>query len=122
MDGYKVFHETIKNGIDSNLSHFFYGSSERVVALMIKNLKKEYPEINISRYECPPIKTYKELCEKEYVENMIEQDADVIWVSLGFPKQEEFILMLKDKFNINSNIVGVGAVFGMGCRNQNKSS
>ncbi len=111
VDGYKVFHETIKNGIDSNLSHFFYGSSERVVALMIKNLKKEYPEINISGYECPPIKTYKELCEKEYVENMIEQDADVIWVSLGFPKQEEFILMLKDKFNINSNIVGVGAVF-----------
>ena len=78
---------------------------------MIKNLKKEYPEINISGYKCPPIKTYKELCEKEFVENMLEQDADVIWVALGFPKQEEFILMLKNKFIINSNIVGIGAVF-----------
>ena len=111
VDGYKVFHETIKNGIDSNLSHYFYGSNEKVVTLMIKKLKKEYPEINISGYECPPVKTYKELCEREFVEKMIEQNANVIWVSLGFPKQEEFILMLKNKFNIDSNIVGIGAVF-----------
>ena len=78
---------------------------------MTKNLKKEYPKINISGYKCPPIKTYKELCEKEFVGDMIKQNPDVIWVSLGFPKQEEFILMLKNKYNINSNIVGIGAVF-----------
>ena len=111
VDGYKVFHETIKNGIDSNLSHYFYGSNEKVITLMTKNLKKEYPKINISGYKCPPIKTYKELCEKEYVEDMIKQNPDIIWVSLGFPKQEEFILMLKNKYKINSNIVGIGAVF-----------
>ena len=70
VDGYKVFHETIKNGIDSKLSHYFYGSNEEVVMLMIKNLKKEYPEINILGYKCPPIKTYEELCEKKFVENM----------------------------------------------------
>ena len=42
---------------------------------------------------------------------MVDQNADVIWVSLGFPKQEEFILTLKNKYKINSNIVGIGAVF-----------
>ena len=82
VDGYKVFHETIKNGIDSNLSHYFYGSNEKVTTLMTKNLKKEYPKINISGYKCPPIKTYKELCEKEYVEDMIKQNPDIIWLSL----------------------------------------
>ena len=96
VDGYKVFHETIKNGINSNLSHYFFGSNEKIVFTMIKKLKEEYPEINISGYKCPPVKTYKELCEGEFVENMIKQNADVIWVSLGFPKQEEFILMLKN--------------------------
>ena len=111
VDGYKVFHETIKNGIDSNLSHYFFGSNEKVTTLMTNNLKKEYPKINISGYKCPPIKTYKELCEKEYIDDMIKKDPDVIWVSLGFPKQEEFILMLKSKYKINSNIVGIGAVF-----------
>jgi len=111
VDGYKVFHETIKNGLDSNLSHYFFGSNEKVVTLMIKKLKKEYSDINIVGYKCPPIMTYEELCEKELVDNMIQQNADIVWVSLGFPKQEEFIYLLKNKYNIYSNIVGIGAVF-----------
>ena len=78
---------------------------------MIKKLEEEYPGINIVGYKCPPIMTYEELCEKEFVDNMINQNIDIIWVSLGFPKQEEFIYMLKKKYKINSNIVGVGAVF-----------
>ena len=111
VDGYKVFHKTIKNGLNSNLSHYFFGSSEKIVSTMIKKLEEEYSGINIVGYKCPPIMTYEELCEKEFVDNMINQNIDIIWVSLGFPKQEEFIYMLKKKYNINSNIVGVGAVF-----------
>ena len=111
VDGYKVFHETIKNGLNSNLSHYFFGSSEKIVSTMIKKLEEEYSGINIVGYKCPPIMTYEELSEKEFVDNMINQNIDIIWVSLGFPKQEEFIYMLKKKYNINSNIVGVGAVF-----------
>ena len=111
VDGYKVFHETIKNGLDSNLSHYFFGSSEKIVSTMIKKLEEEYSGINIVGYKCPPIMTYEELCEKEFVDNMINQNIDIIWVSLGFPKQEEFIYMLKKKYDIYSNIVGVGAVF-----------
>ena len=41
----------------------------------------------------------------------IDKDANIVWVSLGFPKQEEFIYELKNKYQINSNLVGVGAVF-----------
>ena len=111
VDGYKVFHETIKNGLNSNLSHYFFGSSEKIVSKMIKKLEEEYSGINIVGYKCPPIMTYEELCEKEFVDSMINQNIDIIWVSLGFPKQEEFIFMLKEKYNIYSNIVGVGAVF-----------
>ena len=73
--------------------------------------KEEYHDINIVGYKCPPVKTYEELCQKEFVDDMIQQNADIIWVSLGFPKQEEFIYMLKSKYNIYSNIVGIGAVF-----------
>ena len=42
VDGYKVFHETIKNGLNSNLSHYFFGSSEKIVSTMIKKLEEEY--------------------------------------------------------------------------------
>ena len=34
-----------------------------------------------------------------------------MWVSLGFPKQEEFIYILNDKNIGNFNLIGIGAVF-----------
>ena len=67
---------------------------------MIKKLEEEYSGINIVGYKCPPIMTYEELCEKEFVDNMINQNIDIIWVSLGFPKQEEFIYMLKKNITL----------------------
>ena len=97
VDGYKVFHETIKKGVDSNLSHYFFGSTDNIVNLMIKNLKKMYPKINIIGHSCPPMMSFEALCSEKFILNIIEKNPDVVWVSLGFPKQEEFINMLKKK-------------------------
>ena len=36
---------------------------------------------------------------------------DIVWVSLGFPKQEMFIELLQKKYPLKSNLVGIGAVF-----------
>ena len=111
VDGFKVFHKTIEAGVNEGLTHYFYGSNTKVMELMIKNLKLIYPKINIVGFYCPPIETYKELTEEKHVKDLIDKDANIVWVSLGFPKQEEFIYELKNKYQINSNLVGVGAVF-----------
>ena len=78
---------------------------------MIQNLELLYPKIKIAGFFCPPFKSYLELSEEKYVRDLIHKNADVVWVSLGFPKQEEFIYELKNKYQITSNLVGVGAVF-----------
>jgi len=111
VDGFNVFHKTVEYGINKDLTHYFYGNNKKVVTLMIKNLKITYPKIQIAGFFCPPIKSSKELMEDEYVEDLISKNADIVWVSLGFPKQEEFIYELKNKYDITSNFVGVGAVF-----------
>ena len=111
VDGYNVFLKTIEVGIDEGLTHYFYGSNQTVMKLMIENLKIKYPEIKIAGFFCPPVKSYKELSEEKYTQDLINKNADVVWVSLGFPKQEEFIYELKSKYKISSNLVGVGAVF-----------
>tara|TARA_B100001057_G_scaffold17001_1_gene15839 strand:- start:2228 stop:2962 length:735 start_codon:yes stop_codon:yes gene_type:complete len=111
VDGYNVFLKTIEIGISEGLTHYFYGSNKEVVDLMIKNLKIRYPEIKIAGFFCPPIRSYEELAAEKYAKDLIDKNADVVWVSLGFPKQEEFIYELRDKYDINSNLVGVGAVF-----------
>ena len=111
VDGFKVFHKTIEKGLNEEITHYFYGSNKKVINLMIQNLELLYPKIKIAGFFCPPFKSYLELSEEKYVRDLIHKNADVVWVSLGFPKQEEFIYELKNKYQITSNLVGVGAVF-----------
>ena len=110
VDGYKVFLRTIEEGLDRNRSHYFFGSDEHITELMITNLKKDYPEIQISGYICPEFMESEKLIEK-YVDEIQNIDADIVWVSLGFPKQEIFINQVNLTMDINSNFVGIGGVF-----------
>ena len=49
--------------------------------------------------------------DDNYVNDLKSKNPDIIWVSLGFPKQEKFISKLKDEINLDSNLIGIGAVF-----------
>ena len=110
VDGYKVFLQTIQDGLERNRSHYFFGSDELTTELMIKNLKKNYPEIQISGYICPEFMESDQLLEK-YAKEIQNIDADIVWVSLGFPKQELFIEKICDEVDSNINFVGIGGVF-----------
>jgi len=110
VDGYKVFLRTIEDGLDRNCSHYFFGSDEHTTKLMIKNLKKSYPEIQINGYICPDIMDSDQLVKK-YLDEVKNITADIIWISLGFPKQEMFIDKVCKTIDINSNFVGIGGVF-----------
>ena len=110
VDGYKVFLKTLEDGLKHNTSHYFYGSNEKVVGLMINNLKKLYPEINIAGYSCPPNLSVEELID-HFKNTNLNITPQITWVCLGFPKQELFIHSLTEKFTSSSNFVGIGAVF-----------
>ena len=104
VDGYKVFKKTIEEGLKIGTSHYFFGSSERVVSRMISNLKKEYPAVNISGYTCPPVENVEDLVNT-FNKSIGDLDPDIVWVSLGFPKQEMFIDSLLKNSTIQSNFV-----------------
>ena len=108
VDGYKIFNETVKKGLDLNTSHYFYGNSEEVIVKLISELKANYPNINISGYNCPPIGNEDELSSIYYEELISRQNPDIVWISLGFPKQEKVIDNFVKSKNITSNLVGIG--------------
>ena len=110
VDGYKVFLQTISDGLDKNRSHYFFGNNELTTKLMIEKLKKVYPEIQVKGYICPEILNSDQLAEK-YIDVLKNINADIVWVSLGFPKQEMFIDTVCKSKNINSNFIGIGGVF-----------
>ena len=110
VDGYKVFLKTIEKGLNKNISHYFFGNKEEVVSRLIKNLKADYPEIVIEGYTCPPMLEVNDLVSK-YGEQIADLESEVIWISLGLPKQELFMKHLKESYKLNNNLIGVGGVF-----------
>ena len=111
VDGFNIFHKTIEKGLENNLTHYFFGSNEVIIKKLKSKLLKKYPNINILGHSCPPYLKYKELVDSQFVNDLIEKSPDIVWVSLGFPKQEEFIDLLLKNNKLVSNFAGVGAVF-----------
>ena len=107
VDGYKVFLKTIEAGLESNKKHFFFGSSKVITDKMCKKLKEKYPTIKIVGVFNPEMLDVEELT-LNYQSFFNDVDTDIVWVSLGFPKQELFINNINSN---NKNFVGVGAVF-----------
>ena len=110
VDGYKVFLKTIEDGLDHDKKHYFFGNNSDTTQTMIDKLNDMFPQIKIAGYVCPEFTSGDELVAK-YKELIKKIDADIIWVSLGFPKQEIFIEKLCNEVVISANFVGIGAVF-----------
>jgi len=111
VDGYNIFLSTIRDGLSQNTSHYFFGSNEHILNKLEAQLKDMFPDINIKGSFSPPIGDYEELAKEEHIKKIIEKKPDIVWISLGFPKQELFINLLHEKYSIKSNLVGIGAVF-----------
>ena len=111
VDGYNVLLKTVNDGLTKNTSHYFYGSEDFVLKKMIGKLRNDFPNINIVGSSSPPVGSYDELVQEEYVKDIIDTEPDIVWVSLGFPKQELFINLFQEKYSVESNLVGIGAVF-----------
>ncbi|MDB2368396.1 WecB/TagA/CpsF family glycosyltransferase [Candidatus Actinomarina sp.] len=111
VDGYNVLLKTINDGLRSNTSHYFYGSEDFILKKLIAKLKDDFPTINIVGSFSPPVCTHEELIKEEYIKNIIDTKPDIVWVSLGFPKQELFINLFQNKYSVASNLIGIGAVF-----------
>ena len=110
VDGYKVFMQTIKDGLDNNKKHYFFGNNDTTTSLMIDKLNAMFPEIKITGHLCPEFLSADELVAK-YKKVFENIDADIVWVSLGIPKQEVFIDKLCNEVELSTNFVGIGAVF-----------
>lgn len=108
VDGYKLFTETVKKGIKNNTSHYFYGNSEEVIDKLMSELIKNHPNVNIAGFLCPPVGTAEELSSEYYQKIISDAKPDIVWVSLGFPKQENVIKNFSSSKKINSNLVGIG--------------
>jgi N-acetylglucosaminyldiphosphoundecaprenol N-acetyl-beta-D-mannosaminyltransferase len=105
--GSDIFYNWIKTG---NYKHFFLGSKTEILEGLRKNLIKINPAFGNMRFETLPVRNVEDFDYHDIADMINTDNPDFIWVSLGAPKQEQFMSRLKPLIH-RGVMLGVGAVF-----------
>ncbi|MDL2262552.1 WecB/TagA/CpsF family glycosyltransferase [Bacteroidales bacterium OttesenSCG-928-I21] len=89
---------------------FFLGNTPEILAGLKENLSKIDSKINDMRFETLPFKAVDDFDYKGIAQMINKDEPDIIWVSLGAPKQEIFMSKLQPYLN-KGVMFGFGAIF-----------
>ncbi len=87
--------------------HFLYGGVEGVAENASKALQELYPGIQIAGHYCPPFRPLADFEKMEIAEMINASGADVVWVCLGCPKQEQWMAEMRDHLQAKA-VLAVG--------------
>lgn len=72
---------------------FFLGATSESVAHAVENQKRIHPNLIIAGFYSPPFNKLLEMDHEEIQRRILEAKPDLLFVSLGCPKQEKWIAM-----------------------------
>jgi N-acetylglucosaminyldiphosphoundecaprenol N-acetyl-beta-D-mannosaminyltransferase len=90
--------------------HYFFGGKEGVADLLAARLREMYPGLIVAGTYCPPFRPMTAQEDRQVVEQINAARPDILWVGLGCPKQEKWMLAHKGRIDAAATI-GVGAAF-----------
>jgi N-acetylglucosaminyldiphosphoundecaprenol N-acetyl-beta-D-mannosaminyltransferase len=90
--------------------HYFYGSAPGIAEQMGENLKKMAPGMEIAGAFSPPFRALSAEEDTYIVEMINRAKPDVLWVGLGCPKQEYWVVEHRHRLNVPV-ILAVGQAF-----------
>lgn len=90
--------------------HFFYGSTPESMPILLEKLKTQFPDLQIAGTYTPPFRPLTPEEDQAVCEQINSSGADFVWVGLGGPKQERWIIAHHDKISVPV-MLGVGAAF-----------
>ena len=111
ITGHDYFHSLLTKLNNSGGGRiFFFGSTEKVLNLIRKNLPQIFPNIEIAGTLSPPFREWSDDENDQMVNKINSAKADILWVGMTAPKQETWVY--KNRNKLNTPIIGsVGAVF-----------
>ena len=88
---------------------FLVGATNGTADECAQKLSQQFPDLRIAGiFEPPTVSSIEEFPEFEIVEAINATRAEIVFVALGVPKQEEFIARNREKINARI-LMGVGA-------------
>ncbi|MDA3868646.1 MAG: WecB/TagA/CpsF family glycosyltransferase [Gammaproteobacteria bacterium] len=92
-----------------DISIFLFGSSQNTLDKLESNLHLLFPGLQLAGSLSPKYGDWSNEEEQKYIDTINASGAGIIFIGLGCPKQE--IWMVKNRERINGVMLGVGAAF-----------
>ena len=108
--GMEVLKHFLEMANEKGYSSFFYGEREETLDLLRTHLETNYPGHRIAGMYSPPFRKLTEEEDADVVKMINDTKPDVVWVSLGLPRQDVWSYEKKGELNARL-VVGIGAAF-----------
>jgi N-acetylglucosaminyldiphosphoundecaprenol N-acetyl-beta-D-mannosaminyltransferase len=108
--GSDLLDEVCAFGVPHKFRHYFYGASPKVVEQLIDRLQKRYPGLCVAGYRSPLFRPLTPEEDAADIAAINEAEPDFVWVGLGMPKQEKWMVEHLGKIKASA-LIGVGAAF-----------
>ena len=97
-------------GRSEGFRHYFYGGKDGVAKQLAAGLSERYPGLQIAGTCAPPFRTLSPDEDEAVIEQINAARPDIVWVGLGAPKQEKWMLEHAGRVAATA-MIGVGAAF-----------
>ncbi|MEW9502280.1 WecB/TagA/CpsF family glycosyltransferase [Jeotgalibacillus marinus] len=114
--GYDIMIDLFHVSNKKNYSIYLLGASQRVLQDTVEVVKKKYPGINVAGHQ----NGFFDWKDPSVVQNIKKTQPDLVFVALGFPRQEQWISNHLDHFD-KGIFIGVGGSFDVFSGNVNRA-
>ena len=101
--------EMLKKAAANEIRVGFYGGSPEVLQTLLAVVRRDYPTLKITFSMSPPFRKLTDEEDSAIVREINESDTRILFVGLGCPKQEKW--MMEHAGRIPAVMYGVGAAF-----------
>lgn len=98
--------------------HYLLGGSPETLDALLCALTSRYPDAQIVGHYSPPFRRLSEQELQSQDEAIKASSADIVWVGLGTPKQDEEVRRLADALPVTAVAVGAAFDFSAGTKNR----
>jgi len=107
--GMDMIFDLIKGADEHKLSVFLLGTERPTIDSFIKKAKDQNPALKVAGSIAPPFRDFSEDENLRFVTEINTSGANMVFVSLGCPKQENW--MAENSHLINAVLLGLGGAF-----------
>jgi N-acetylglucosaminyldiphosphoundecaprenol N-acetyl-beta-D-mannosaminyltransferase len=107
--GMDIFHDLLQTAARSSSSIYLYGTTPDLLAKITEKAQKQFPDLKIAGAFSPPFRQLSAEEKQQVIEMINNANPDLLFVSLGCPKQEMW--MAENKGKIKACLLGLGQAF-----------